>query len=206
MTITLQNISKRYNYNWIFRHIDFVFETGKKYAITGPNGSGKSTLLKILSANLTPSEGKIVFSNETKNIQPDEIFRQVSYCATYLELIEEFTLDEAIEFHFQFKKLQQGIDKNHVAEILDLPLHKKKFLRDFSSGMKQRVKLGLAVLSDTPALLLDEPTTNLDAKSVDWYQNLVEKYAKGRLLVIASNMQREYIFCEQILDISNFTG
>ncbi|MFN0276946.1 MAG: ATP-binding cassette domain-containing protein [Chitinophagales bacterium] len=204
MTITLQNISKRYNYHWIFRNIDFVFETGKKYALTGPNGSGKSTLLRILSGNLSPSEGKIVFSDTLKNIPSDEVYQYVSYSAPYLELIEDFTLSEAIQFHFRFKKLQQGIRMEDVADILELNLHVKKFLKDFSSGMKQRVKLGFAVLSDTPIMLLDEPSTNLDRNSVEWYLNLVKKYTTERLLVIASNMQREYAFCDTEIDIETY--
>lgn len=204
MTITLQNISKRFNYDWIFRNINGEFEAGKKYAVTGANGSGKSTLLKIFSGSLTPSEGKIIFSHNGKNISADEVYKYVSYSAPYIELIEEFTLQEILQFHFRFKEYMPGMHLQNVFELLELPKQKHKLLRDFSSGMKQRVKLVLAILSNAPVVLLDEPTTNLDATSVDWYHSLIQKYTQNKLLLIASNMQREYAFCDEVLDIIQF--
>lgn len=204
MTITLQNISKRFNYDWIFRNINGEFEAGKKYAVTGANGSGKSTLLKIFSGSLTPSEGKIIFSQNGKHITADEVYKHVSYAAPYIELIEEFTLQEILQFHFRFKEYMPGMHQQNVFELLELPKQKHKLLRDFSSGMKQRVKLVLALLSNAPVVLLDEPTTNLDATSVDWYLGLIKKYTQNKLLLIASNMQREYAFCDEVLDIIQY--
>ncbi|MBC8046429.1 MAG: ABC transporter ATP-binding protein [Fimbriimonadaceae bacterium] len=201
MKITLEKISKRFNYDKIFTDINFIFISGESYAVIGPNGSGKSTLLKILSGNLTPSSGKIYFELGGKMIPLENIYKHVSYAAPYLELIEEFTLDEIINFHFKLKNFLPGIEIQKFKDIIHLPAQQKKQLKYFSSGMKQRVKLALAVLSDAQIILLDEPTTNLDAASVDWYLSIIQKYTADKLLFIGSNLEREYTFCNKILDI-----
>jgi len=124
--------------------------------------------------------------------------------APYLELIEEFTLTEVIDFHFKFKRYKPGIDKNEVISLLGMENNKNKLIRYFSSGMKQRLKLALAFCSDTPMLMLDEPTSNLDTQGVDWYLNLVEQFAQNRLTIVCSNQEHEYGFCKEQLNISDF--
>src|SRR6185437_14462120 len=99
MTITLQNIGRSFNRDWIFRGVDHTFTIGESYAILGPNGSGKSTLLQVLNGSLSPSVGTISYSNNGTAIEPDKIFEQLSLAAPYLELIEEFTLAEMIDLH-----------------------------------------------------------------------------------------------------------
>src|SRR5690606_30065650 len=109
LNITLQNLGRRYNREWIFRHIDYTFSLGKKYAILGPNGSGKSTLLKVLSGSLTPSEGQLLYQKDTSTeIVVEEIHRELTVAAPYVELIEELTLKEMLEFHFKFKSYSAG--------------------------------------------------------------------------------------------------
>ena len=70
--------------------------------------------------------------------------------------------------------------------------------------MKQRLKLVLAICSDTDLLLLDEPTTNLDDEGVAWYQTLIEKYTANRLVIVASNVKHDYHFCTQQLNIMDY--
>src|SRR5665213_2617606 len=146
---TLENIGRRFNRDWIFRSIDYTFNSGTSYAILGPNGSGKSTLLQLLNGSLSPSSGKInYFFNETA-VEIDEVYHHLSFAAPYLELIEEFTLSEVIDFHFKFKSYKPGIDKNAVIEILGMYDNRNKLIKYFSSGMKQRLKLALAFCADT---------------------------------------------------------
>ena len=204
--ITLQNISRRFNRDWIFRGIDYTFTVGESYAILGPNGSGKSTLFQVLNGGLSPSAGTITYNFEGKAIEAENVFKQLSLAAPYLELIEEFTLSEMIDFHFKFKTYKAGIDKDGVIELLGMQASKNKPIRYFSSGMKQRLKLALAFCSDTTMLMLDEPTSNLDAQGVDWYLSLVEKFALNRLTIICSNQPHEYSFCGHQLNISDYKG
>src|SRR3569623_739165 len=204
MKITLQNIGRRFNRDWIFRNIDYSFTSGETYAILGPNGSGKSTLLQVLNGSLAPSAGDIKNFLNDDPLEVDTVFKQVSLAAPYLELIEEFTMDEMTNFHFKFKSYRPGMDKDAVIDLLNLQGGRNKMIKYFSSGMKQRLKLALAFCSDTPMLMLDEPTSNIDTQGVDWYLNLVQQFAAGRLTIICSNQPHEYSFCRHSLDISDY--
>src|SRR6185312_723141 len=181
MKIILENIGRRFNRDWIFRGIDYTFTTGKIYAVLGPNGSGKSTLLQVLNGSLSPSAGKLNYFFEDNPVEIEDVYRYLSLAAPYLELIEEFTLDDMINFHFKFKAYSAGMSNNGVVKLLAMPGNENKLIKYFSSGMKQRLKLALAFCADTPILMLDEPTSNLDAQGVEWYLSLVQQFAVGRL-------------------------
>jgi len=204
MTIDLKDAGRRFNQEWIFRNFSYQFKTGEKYAILGPNGSGKSTLLSVVLGNLAPSEGTIAYHNDDKPVLVDDIYQYISFAAPYLDLIEEFTLQETIDFHFQFKAYQHGMSAEQVLGRLGLAKAQDKPLKYFSSGMKQRTKLALACCSDTPILLLDEPTSNLDVQGLNWYHQLIDDYAKNRLVVVCSNQEVEYSFCDHFIQVTDY--
>ena len=205
MNITLQNLGRRFNQEWIFKGIDYTFSSNKSYAILGPNGSGKSTLIKVLTGQLTPSEGKLSYSNDSSTIEADDIYQHVSIAAPYIELIEEFTLNELLDFHFKFKRPLPNFDNNQIITLLGMEKSANKGLKFFSSGMKQRVKLALACCSDSKILFLDEPTSNLDTSGENWYLELVASTSSsGRLLVIGSNQEKEYAFCDEKFAITSY--
>ncbi len=206
MNIKLEGIGKRYNYEWIFRKLDYEFTVKEPVVILGSNGSGKSTLLQILTGRSLQSEGTIKwFDDSGKEIDSEVIFKQVVIAAPYQELIEEFTLLECLDFHFSLKQSINGLKPAEIIEILQLERAKRKPVRYFSSGMKQRLKLGLAILSVADILLLDEPCSNLDQAGMNWYANMVEKFGKDRLIVVASNNQvNEYSFCTRKLNINDY--
>ncbi|WP_316790240.1 ABC transporter ATP-binding protein [Pedobacter frigoris] len=203
MTITLTNIGRRFNQEWIFRGIDYQFESGGKYAILGPNGSGKSTLLSVVLGNLSSSEGKVVYDHG-KPVSVEDIYQYLSFAAPYVDLIEEFTLQETIDFHFQFKGLYDGISKSDVMDLLGLVKSQDKALKYFSSGMKQRTKLALACCTDSPLLLLDEPTSNLDVQGLSWYHELMREFSKNKLVIVGSNQEVEYSFCNHFVRIMDY--
>lgn len=204
MKIILERIGRRYNREWIFKDINYVFEKGFSYAILGANGAGKSTLLSLISGNLSSSEGSIVYLNDGKTIDIEKVFEHLSLAAPYLELIEEFTLAEHIDFHFQFKRYRSGFDRESLIDLLGLRQAKHKAIKYFSSGMKQRVKLALAFCSDAHILLLDEPTSNLDQQGVEWYLSLIRQFTSDRLLIICSNQEHEYEFCQYRINVADF--
>lgn len=204
MNITLNDIGRRFNRDWIFKGVNYTFTAGESYAVLGPNGSGKSTLLQVLNGSLSPSKGKISFLLNSADVEAEQVFKHLSLAAPYLELIEEFTLAEVIDFHFKFKPYKQGINKEELIALLNMAGSKNKLVKYFSSGMKQRLKLALAFCSDTPTLMLDEPTSNLDTQGVDWYLSLVERFAAGRLTIICSNQEHEYSFCSNSLNIVDY--
>ncbi len=200
----MQEASKRFQYEWIFKNLSLQLKSGDSLAITGGNGSGKSTLLKCLSGVIPITSGKISFEVDHSLIPESEWHKKLSLAAPYLELPEEFNLRELIQFHFNFKKPLNGISPKELIDTLYLDQHSSKPVSQFSSGMKQRVKLGLAVFSDVPLVLLDEPTSNLDKKGIAWYSELIQKFQKDRIIVICSNEPREYEFCLQKLAMEDF--
>lgn len=203
MTISLANVGRRFNQEWIFRNVNYTFRPAEKYAVLGPNGSGKSTLLSVLLGNLSPSEGQISYKAE-QDVPVEEIYRSVSFAAPYLDLIEEFTLQETISFHFKFKAFYEGMNAEQVLDTLGLAKSQDKALKYFSSGMKQRTKLALACCADTPILLLDEPTSNLDKQGIAWYLQLIERFSANRMLIIGSNQESEYSFCNHFVQLTDY--
>ena len=204
MEIILKDIGRRFNRDWVFQHVNYRFSAGMQYALLGPNGSGKSTLMQVMSSALTPSAGQIDYRYDGKTIDAERIYQYVAIAAPYLELIEEFTLTEQIRFHFSHKRFLAGFNEQLLIDRLGLTHAKDKQLRYFSSGMKQRVKLGMACCADVPVVLLDEPTSNLDDAGVDWYMQLVADTRADRLLLICSNQAREYAFCDRKIAVTDY--
>lgn len=202
--IILTDAGKRFNREWIYRHCNYQFEQGKTYAITGPNGSGKSTLLQAIAGSMQLSEGAIVWNNKNGSIEPEQVYKQLAITAPYLELVEEMSAKEFLEFHSQFKPLVADISIDEILSIIGLDKTANKQIRYFSSGMKQRVKLAQAIFSDVPILLLDEPCTNLDATGYALYHQLIENYCSNKLIVVSSNDKQEFDFCEEVLKIVDY--
>jgi ABC-type multidrug transport system ATPase subunit len=205
MDIRLSNLGKKFNRDWLFRDLSLTFQSGKSYALTGPNGSGKSTLIQIIAGNQIPSSGKVTYHLDDKTVAAEDIFSSIAISAPYLELIEEFTLEESLEFHFKFKQLRSGYSLDDLINLADFDRARGKFVKNFSSGMKQRLKLLLAFYSVTPILLLDEPTTNLDEDGINWYLHQVV-HRQDNLLLIASNQLREYSFTDSIISLEEYKG
>lgn len=202
--IQLEEASKRFQYEWIFKNLSLTISQGQSIALTGSNGSGKSTLLKCISGAIPISSGNISFKQLDKILPESDWFNFLTISAPYLELPEEFTLSELIDFHFKFKSPLNGISKEEILEIIYLGAHADKMISQFSSGMKQRLKLGLALLSEVPIVLLDEPTSNLDRKGIQWYQELIDQFGQNRILIVCSNEPREYEFCQQKVVLEDY--
>lgn len=193
MILSGKEIGKKFGKNWIFRHLDFEVNKGIPTVITGKNGAGKSTLLQIASGFLTPSHGEIFIDN----IKIDDSNATINLIGPYTELIEEFTLLEFLEFHSQFKK--PTCDYEQMAESASL--HLEKPIIDFSTGMKQRVKLITTFFFENDILLMDEPTSNLDKEGIHWFSKEFGKIKMSRLIILASNQKEEVSLCDQVIQL-----
>lgn len=202
MNITLSNAGKKFNKDWIFRNLTYTFEEAGSYAIVGPNGSGKSTLLQVLAASMIVSEGYGEWKINNKKLEPEHIYKHISIAAPYLEVIEEMTGREFLEFHAIFKPLLKPTSE--ILSIVGLDKAALKQIRNYSSGMKQRIKLAQAIFSNTQVLLLDEPCTNLDATGYELYLRLIDQYCNNRMVIVSSNDLQEYSFCKQKLNIMDY--
>jgi len=204
MNIIATELSKRFNREWIFHKLSYRFESGKTYALVGPNGSGKSTLLHILTGQVPPSGGTLSYETGAGNVDSHEVYKSLAIAAPYMDLIDEFTLYEMVKFHFCFKQTRNGITIDEIIEKMELTHARQKQVSNFSSGMRQRLKLGLVFFSKAELLFLDEPTANLDQKSIEWYwKNLTMLLGKS-LIIIASNQEMEYPSTAQKVDILNY--
>ena len=199
MKISVTDAGKRFNREWIFRNLSLELHSNQHYAITGHNGSGKSTFLQCIAGSLYTTEGKINFNLNGKTLEPEVVYKQLSICAPYLELIEEMTPTEFLSYHASFKPVIKGWNATSIIEEIGLAKAKQKQIRYFSSGMKQRVKLAQAFFSDTPVLLLDEPCTNLDQQGIDLYKQLISSLCSNRLVMISSNDATEYSSCTEFI-------
>jgi len=202
MKIILEDIGKKFRNNWIFRHINHSIDVSS--AILGKNGSGKSTLVQIISGFMLPTEGKVTYIEDNDRILSSQNNRHsFSIAAPYLELLEEYTLREHLEFHIKFKPLLNKITVDNALALSGLQNSANKQIRAFSSGMKQRTRLLLAICSDTPVVLLDEPTSNLDSDSIKWYHELVQEFHNNRLFIVCSNhFEKDYPFCTHQIDLA----
>lgn len=204
MKISLEQVGKKFQKHWIFRNISFTFSRPHSYAVLGVNGSGKSTLMRLLAGMQTPSAGKVIHETDGVPVDADKIFPFVSLCAPGMEIIDEMTLREFLSFHFSHKRLQPGLSIKDVINFAGLERFADKPIGEYSSGMKQRVKLAQAIFADTMLLLLDEPCTNLDEAGVNQYLDWVKNYTSNRLVIVASNDKREYSFCEERVSMSEW--
>ena len=205
ISISLKNAGKKFNREWIFKSLDYEFKYGNAYAITGFNGSGKSTLLQCIAGSMALSEGMITYQNELqKSIPAEIIYQEIALCAPYLELVEEMTTIEMLQFHASFKPFLSSVSIPEIIEVIGLARATNKQIRNFSSGMKQRLRLAQAIFSDCPILLLDEPCSNLDKEGQQMYDQLINKYCSEKLLIICSNEDAEIEICSACLNIVDY--
>lgn len=196
LRISCSDIAKKYVKEVLFKDFNYTFEQNGKYAILGSNSSGKSTLLKIIGKAISPNKGEIVYSlsQGTESL--------VSFCSPEMHLLDDFTVREMFELHFNFKKAK--LTKEEQWEISGLKSFLDKKYIELSSGLKNKVKLTLALFSDTPALLLDEPCTNFDEVNLKWYNKMIDNYCSSQLIIVASNQEIEYHFCKNHINLRQF--
>jgi ABC-type multidrug transport system ATPase subunit len=203
LQIEAESLGKKFMRRFVFKNFNYQFTEGHAYAVTGSNGSGKSTLLQILCGYMMPSQGKVKFREDGALIEEESHFKYCSFASPFMELIEEYTVSEMIAFHSKLKPMLIS-ENSEIAKAFQLENELQKPIKYLSSGNKQRVKLSLAFCSVTKALFLDEPTQNLDNKGVDLYLNAIENFAKNRLIIVSSNDEREYSFCDEIIKIEDY--
>ena len=202
MEIQLSGISKRYLKRWIIKNLDHSFGPDQIYGITGINGSGKSTLIKIISGYLTATNGIIRYTLGTNEISRDKIYKHLSISAPYLEVDLDLTLREQLAFFQKFKPLVEGFDQKATLEKIGLLEHLNKPIKQFSSGMQQRVQLILCLYADVDIILLDEPTSFLDKSGKAWFYDTLQAVKQGKVVILASNDDEDIAVCNSILNLA----
>ena len=205
LSIQLNHLGKKFNKEWIFKDLTYTINAGDKVVILGGNGSGKSTLLQVISGFITENEGQVIYKLNNTIVPVDKIKNYISFASPYIHLVEEFTLAEMIDHTKIFKPFVKDLSTEQIIDLLDLKHAKNKFIKQFSSGMKQRLKLGVAILCDTPLLLLDEPVSNLDANAISWYKNILKENTINRTVIVASNaIHDEFFICDKQINVMDY--
>ena len=203
MEIEIDQLGKRFQHGWVFKNLHHLFQSNQIYGVSGRNGSGKSTFLKIVSGLLSPSIGKVNYSHLNQPIKREDIYTHVSIAAPYTDLIEEYNLHEMIAFHISLKPSDVFTSIDQWMDMLEFPTSLTRPLYQFSSGMKQRVKLGLALYSQSDIILLDEPTSNLDESAKAWFFDQLNKRRANKLIFIASNEDLDFKYCSEIISLNS---
>lgn len=190
LSVTLENVGKQFYRRWLFQGLSLSLKSGSRLALIGTNGSGKSTLLRIIAGQLSPTLGKVTYRGGEKTIPAVERYQHLSWSAPYLSLFPELTLREQLRLQERFRKTT--VSEDEFFQLLELKQDADKPLRYYSSGMAQRAKVGLALFADSSLLLLDEPTSNMDDYFSGLMLDLIRTCSKDRILVLASNLVREY--------------
>lgn len=207
MKISLNQVGKKFQQEWVFRRLNLELRRGDSLAILGKNGSGKTTLVKLLSGAVMQTEGEVSYSFRDRPLSADQLYRYLAYAAPYHEMIEEFTVDEMLDFYLKFKSLQKGWSAQDLLASVGLAHATGKKIRACSSGMKQKLRLSMAIYSETPLLLLDEPLTNLDREGITWYQQAMAGQPEDRIVVVCSNhIDDEFRFCHSVMTMGEDPG
>jgi nitrous oxidase accessory protein len=187
--IWVQGVSKHYGKATVLEAVTFSLDHGESLALWGANGAGKTTLVKAI-LGLIQVEGQIQVHGLRQPRLGKAIRQQIGYVpqeAIYYDMSVQATL----AFYARLKKVSLA-RVDHLLEKLDLAEHARKSVQALSGGLKQRLALAIALLSDPPLLLLDEPTANLDARSRREYLNLLKELRKeGKALLFASHRLEE---------------
>ncbi len=203
--ITLENIGKKFGRRVIFEDVNFSFTGGSPKGISGHNGAGKSTLIKIMANVLSPTRGKALYTKGNKPIDKEKIFERIGFVAPYLVFYSEFSPMENLKFFAGIRGIEFDEEKAHeLLRKFNIYKRRNDYLRGFSSGMLQRMKFVFALYHEPDALLLDEPTSNLDDEGKRTVYDLIESVASEKTVIIASNEKNDLALCDEILELEKF--
>ncbi len=203
ITVQADNICKNYNRQNVLNNISLFASEKYSVAITGKNGSGKSTLIKILTRFVTPTSGRIFHYDNNFLIQPEKLNNYFSIVAPYLMLYEELTALEHLRFVKKLKKINNASSEVELLKQFSLFDSGNKKVGSFSSGMIQRLRYCIALISNPKILLLDEPTSNLDSEGEDLVYFLMKSAKKNNItLIFATNHKKDLKYADCLIDLS----
>ena len=208
VSLKCENLEKRFLSKIIFREINFTLNSGSSIAVTGRNGSGKSTLLKVVANLIKQSKGKIVLKVTEKEIPEEKRFAHIGMIAPYINLYDELTAFENLEFFCELKCEDKGSKQkpeyiNVLLEKINLYNRRNDVVKNYSSGMKQRLKLGFAIINEPLILLMDEPRTNLDSEGIDLVYSVAEAQKSRGILIIATNEFDDTRLCAETINVES---
>ena len=204
LTLTARSVGKDFAERKIFRDINFNISNGQSLAVTGSNGSGKTTLVRILCALIRPSTGEVTYQFNDKKVPEEKIYHHIGLVGPYLELYEELTARENLEFFARMKRIPDYTERiGMLLSRMRLSGRENDQVKNYSSGMKQRLKYVFALLHQPPVLFLDEPTSNLDSEGISTVYEIMTEQKKDKILILATNDQEDLKFGDRQIAVSS---
>jgi ABC-type multidrug transport system ATPase subunit len=198
-----KGLGHRFQNIFLFRNLNFLLKDGVVTFVTGHNGSGKSTLLKIVTGAMQPIEGSVQFFDGTSHLENDVVWKFIGFVSPYQELPEDLTLNELIDFQKQMDDQPTAVDYyEELIQLFRMEKERDKQVRFFSTGMKQKAKFILNLSHSRPIWILDEPTSNLDPASVEYFWKFIQANKADRLILVASNDPAEFHFADETIVLS----
>jgi ABC-2 type transport system ATP-binding protein len=195
VVVETRNLSKVYLDFWgrkkkqALRSLNLDIKRGEVFGLLGPNGSGKTTTIKLLLGLLFPSEGEaLVFGKPGTNVKKNE---RIGYLPEESYLYRFLTAEETLDFYGRLFDMPASVRQQRAAELIEkvgLGRDKKRTLREYSKGMRQRIGLAQALINDPELIILDEPTSGLDPIGTKWMKNLIlELRDQGKTVLMCSH-------------------
>lgn len=198
-SIETKNLYKRFGDRMVLSDISFSLSTGDSLAIVGKNGSGKTTLAMLILGQYRPNKGHISFFNDKERMSPQRVRSRLSLVAPYLNLYDNLTAEENIQFFATVAGMQMtGKEIELLLAQVGLENRGHDMAGEYSSGMKQRLKYAVALMSDPDFLILDEPTSNLDETGKQIVAQIIERRRKESIIIVATNEPQEEKLATQI--------
>ena len=205
MNIEVTNVSKSFDKKPVIRDLTFAIQSGDIVCLLGPSGAGKTTTIRLLIGAIAADKGEIRFGN---TVVPDlKLLQKIGFMPQNDAMYDDLSGEDNLQF---FAGLY-GMGKNDRAkridealDLVDLTLDRKKFVRNYSGGMKKRLSLATALLHEPDVLLLDEPTVGIDPvlrRSI-WNQ-FKEIKRSGRTLIVSTHVMEEVTECDKAALIYN---
>lgn len=207
--INCNNLSKSFSGKIIFKNLSLKLSSKNSVTITGNNGSGKSTFIKVLANVIRPSAGSVEINENNLSLPKEEWYQKIGLLSPYLNLYDELTGFENLDFFLKLKTFQTD-DKaatekvNSLLKEVNLFDKRNETVKNYSSGMKQRLKLAFAILNDPEILFMDEPRSNLDQSGIDIMINVANRQKEKGILIIATNDAEDKLICDELINIEDY--
>ncbi len=207
MSVSVINLTKKYQLQRAVDNITFEVKTGEVLGFLGPNGAGKTTTMKIITGFMAPSDGDAIINGFSVLENPEAVKKLIGYLPEDNPLYEDMPVLEYLQFVAELQnvpkeKIQERIIS--MVRLCGINKEKHKKIGELSKGYKQRVGLAQALIHDPEILILDEPTTGLDPNQIVEIRNLIKKIGREKTVILSTHILPEVeATCDRILIINN---
>jgi heme exporter protein A len=204
LSLIVEGLSKSFGTRRVLRDLSFTVKAPGSLGITGRNGSGKTTLMKILSQLAPPTRGKVAIRDGDAEIAEADCFNYLKMISPEMALYEMLTGYENLKFFSTLAGVRlERAEQDELLERVGLSMRGDDLVAAYSSGMKQRLKYGVALLAKPAILLLDEPTANLDDAGKGVVREIIAKQKSEGMLIIATNESEDLRQVEHVIRLDN---